>query len=184
MSPAAGPRVVAVASDDGHRFSKQPRASVTLVAGLGVEGDAHRGATVKHRSRVRRAPQEPNLRQVHLVHAELLEELAQHGFGVAPGSIGENVLTRGVDLLGLPVGTRLRLGADAVVEVTGLRNPCRQLDRFQPGLMAAVLDRDEDGHVVRRAGIMSVVVDGGVVAPGDPVAVQLPAGAHRPLQPV
>ncbi len=176
--------VEAVSSDDAHRFSKQPRTSVTLVAGLGIEGDAHRGATVKHRSRVRRAPQEPNLRQVHLVHAELLDELVEQGFRVGPGSIGENVITRGVDLLSLPVGTRLRLGADAVVEVTGLRNPCRQLDRFQRGLMAAVLDRDEDGSVVRKAGIMSVVVDGGVVTPGDPIEVTLPAGGRRPLEPV
>jgi MOSC domain-containing protein YiiM len=177
-----GQTVEAVCSDDAHRFSKPPRHQITLVAGVGVEGDAHAGTTVKHRSRVRRAPQEPNLRQVHLVHGELLDELVERGFSVGPGSIGENVLTRGVDLLALPTGTRLRLGPDAVVEVTGLRNPCWQLDRYQRGLMAAVLDREEDGRLVRKAGVMSVVIAGGAVAPGDPVEVALPAGVHRRLE--
>lgn len=171
--------VEAVSTDDVHRFSKHPRAAITLVAGFGIEGDAHAGATVQHRSRVRELP---NLRQVHLVHAELLDELLEQGFGVGPGSIGENVLTRGLDVLALPTGTRLQLGGEAVVEVTGLRNPCRQLDRFSKGLMAAVLDRDDDGHLVRKSGIMSVVLTGGVVRPGDPIGVRLPAGDHRPLE--
>ena len=174
--------VEAVASDDTHRFSKPLRATVTLVAGLGIAGDAHSGATVQHRSR--KSKPEPNLRQVHLVHVELLDVLADRGFQVGPGSIGENVLTRGVDLLALPTGTRLQLGGQAVVEVTGLRHPCRQLDRYQKGLMAAVLDRDEDGRLLRKAGVMSVVVAGGVVRPGDPIEVRLPAGEHRPLEPV
>ena len=152
--------------------------------GLGVEGDAHQGATVKHRSRVARDPTQPNLRQVHLIHAELHEELRAAGFTVSAGQMGENVTTRGVDLLGLPAGARLHLGDAAVVEVTGLRNPCAQLDRIQPGLMAATLDRDEHGNLVRKAGIMGVVVAGGEVRPGDPIRVELPPQPHRPLAPV
>jgi len=173
--------VEAVAADDAHRFSKRRRPTISLVAGIGVEGDVHAGVTVQHRSRAKRPPQ-PNLRQVHLVPAELLDELVERGFGVSPGAIGENVLTRGVDLLSLPTGTRLLLGGEAVVEVTGLRNPCRQLDRLQQGLMAAVLDRDDQGRLIRRAGAMSVVVAGGVVRPGDPVGVRLPVGERRPLE--
>lgn len=176
--------VVSVASRSGHSFSKTPRMWITLVAGLGVEGDAHAGVTVKHRSRVARDPMQPNLRQVHLIHAELLEELAGKGFRVGPGDIGENVLTRGVDLLGLPRGARLRLGEAAVVEVTGLRNPCAQLDRFQQGLMAATLDRDAAGGLVRKAGVMAVVLAGGDVRPGDGVTVELPAVPYRALGPV
>jgi MOSC domain-containing protein YiiM len=175
------PVVETVSTDDAHRFSKRPRTAITLVAGLGIDGDAHAGVTVQHRSRVSRPPL-PNLRQVHLVHAELLDELVERGFRVGPGSIGENVLTRGLDVLALPTGTRLHLGGDAVVEVTGLRNPCRQLDRFQKGLMAAVLDRDDDGELVRKSGIMSVVLTGGVVRPGDAIGVRLPEGEHRPLE--
>jgi MOSC domain-containing protein YiiM len=156
-----------------------------LLEGLGVEGDAHAGVTVKHRSRVRRDPTAPNLRQVHLVHGELHDELRAAGFDVGPGDMGENVTTRGVDLLGLPAGTLLRLGSGgAVVEVTGLRNPCVQLDGFADGLMRAVLDRDADGGLVRKAGVMGVVRAGGAVRPGDGIAVELPAGPHQPLQPV
>jgi MOSC domain-containing protein YiiM len=176
--------VEAVGSNGAHTFSKATRPAIRLVAGLGVEGDAHAGVTVKHRSRVARDPDQPNLRQVHLVHAELHEELAGLGFRVEPGDIGENVTTRGIDLLALPVGTRLRLGADAVVEVTGLRNPCRQLDAFQPGLMAATLGRAPDGSVIRKAGVMGVVLVGGEVRPGDAVEVTLPEPPHRPLVPV
>jgi MOSC domain-containing protein YiiM len=177
--------VEAVSRSSGHTFTKPTQPEIVLVAGLGVEGDAHAGVTVKHRSRVRRDPSQPNLRQVHLVHAELFDELRTAGFDLVPGLIGENVTTRGVDLLGLPTGTVLRLGdAGAAVEVTGLRNPCTQLDGCRPGLMRAVLDRDADGGLVRRAGIMGVVVAGGAVRPGDTVAVELPAGPHRRLEPV
>ena len=176
--------VVAVARDAQHRFSKLSEPSVTLIAGVGVDGDAHAGATVRHRSRLKATPKAPNLRQVHLVAGELLDELNQQGFDVRPGDIGENITTRGVDLLALPTGTRLRLGADAVVEVTGLRNPCVQLDRFQDGLRAAVLDRDDDGNLIRRAGVMSIVISGGDVRPGDEIAVELPAPPHHSLQPV
>jgi MOSC domain-containing protein YiiM len=149
---------------------------------VGVEGDAHAGEKVRHRSRVAADPTQPNLRQVHLIHAELHDELRAAGFDVAAGQMGENVTTRGVDLLALPVGTLLRLGDQAVVELTGLRNPCRQLDGFRSGLMAAVLGRDEAGRLVRKAGVMAVVLAGGVVRPGDAVAVELPPQPHRPLE--
>jgi MOSC domain-containing protein YiiM len=175
--------VTAVSRSATHTLVKPNQDSIRLSAGLGVDGDAHQGATVKHRSRVARDPTQPNLRQVHLIHAELHEELRAAGFAVAPGQMGENITTRGVDLLHLPVGARLRLGA-AVVEVTGLRNPCAQLDRIQSGLMAATLARDESGNLVRKAGIMAIVISGGEVRPGDPIRVELPPEPHRPLPPV
>jgi MOSC domain-containing protein YiiM len=173
--------VIAVNRNAAHTMSKPNHASIRLIAGLGVEGDAHLGETVKHRSRVARDPTQPNLRQVHLIHSELHDELRARGFDLAPGEMGENVTTRGIDLLGLPVGTRLRLGDEAVVEVTGLRNPCRQLDALREGLMQATLARDADGGLVRKAGIMTVVVAAGEVRAGDAIGVELPAGPHRPL---
>jgi MOSC domain-containing protein YiiM len=178
------PCVVAVHRSERHTLTKPSRLFIRLLAGLGVEGDAHQGATVKHRSRVARDPAQPNLRQIHLIAEELHHELRATGFDVGPGDMGENITTRGVDLLALPTGTRLSIGEDAVVEVTGLRNPCKQLDRLGPGLMAAVLDRDPDGGLVRRAGVMGVVVEGGEVRPGDPIVVELPPGPARPLRPV
>jgi len=174
--------VEAVSSSPVHAFSKGRARSVWLLAGLGVEGDAHAGVTVQHRSRVAQDPTQPNLRQVHLIHAELLEELRTAGLDVHAGQMGENVTTRGLDLLGLPVGARLHLGASALLEVTGLRNPCAQIEAFRPGLLAAVLGRDEDGELVRKAGIMAVVLVGGEVRPGDLVRVVLPPLPHRPLQ--
>lgn len=183
MSPPDG-TVVSVNRDGVHAFSKPPAATIRLLAGLGVEGDAHAGVTVQHRSHVARDPLKPNYRQVHLIHAELHSELAAQGFTVRPGELGENVTTRGIDLLGLPVGTRLRLGADAVVEVTGLRNPCRQIDGLADGLMAATLGRDADGAVVRKSGVMAVVRTGGEVRPGDPIHVELPDLPHSALAPV
>jgi MOSC domain-containing protein YiiM len=176
--------VTAVSLNAGHHFSKPNVLSIRLLTGLGVDGDAHAGVTVKHRSRVRRDPSQPNLRQVHLVHSELFDELRGKGFTVTPGDIGENVTTRGIDLLALPTGTRLRLGDAATVEITGLRNPCIQLDNFQKGLMAATLDKDSDGNLIRKAGVMGVVLVGGEIRPGDAIAVEFPAGEHRPLQPV
>ncbi|MPY67240.1 MOSC domain-containing protein [Deinococcus sp. SDU3-2] len=176
------PRVEAVSLSPEHGFSKAPQPEVRLLAGLGVEGDAHAGHTVKHRSRVAQNPDQPNLRQIHLIHAELLEELAWQGFTVRPGDLGENLLTRSLDLLGLPTGTRLHLGGEAVVEVTGLRNPCGQIDAFQPGLLAAVLGRDEHGGLVRKAGVMGVVLTGGVVRPGDVVRAELPPEPHQRLE--
>ena len=176
--------VAAVSLRAGHHFSKTPSLGIRLLRGLGVAGDAHMGETVKHRSRVRKDPMQPNLRQVHLIHAELFDELRAKGFAVKPGELGENITTSGVDLLVLPTGTRLHLGASAVVEITGLRNPCIQIDNFQKGLMAATLDKDADGNPVRKAGIMSIVIAEGDVRPGDAVGVELPATPHRPLLPV
>jgi MOSC domain-containing protein YiiM len=174
--------VMAVSRNMKHGFSKPNQECIRLLSGLGVEGDAHLGRSVKHRSRVARDPGQPNLRQVHLIHAELHDELRSAGFAVSAGEMGENVTTRGLDLLRLPAGTRLHLGASAVVEVTGLRNPCVQLDRFLPGLMAAVLGRDQHGKLVRKAGIMSIVLAGGEVWPGDPIEVELPPQPHRSLE--
>ena len=176
--------VAAVSRSAKHTLVKFNEKSIRLLPGLGVDGDAHQGATVQHRSRVARDPAQPNLRQVHLIHAELHEELRAAGFTVSAGQMGENITTQGVDLLGLPAGARLCLGGMAVVEVTGLRNPCAQLDRIQPGLMAAILGRDEHGNLVRKAGIMGVVVASGEVGPGDPIRVELPPQPHRPLAPV
>jgi MOSC domain-containing protein YiiM len=165
-------------------MAKAPRDGIRLIAGLGVEDDAHMGETVKHRSRVRRDPTQPNLRQVHLIHSELHDELRAAGFEVGEGQMGENVTTRGIDLLALPVGTRLRLGAEAVVEVTGLRNPCQQLDGIQQGMMEATLDRDAHGNLVRKAGIMGIVLVGGEILPGDPIEAELPAEPYTVLQAV
>lgn len=177
-------RVEAVSTGTRHGIGKENGDAIRLVAGLGVEGDVHAGATVKHRSRVRKDPTQPNLRQVHLIHTELHEELARQGFEVGPGQMGENVTTSGIELLALPKGTRLRLGSQAVVEITGLRNPCTQLDGIAPGLMKATLDRDADGELVHKAGVMGVVLEGGEVRPGDPIAVELPAEPHVRLAPV
>ena len=180
MTPGV-PRVVAVAALRQHRFSKQTAPVIRLVEDLGVEGDAHLGVTDQHRSHARRDPTRPNLRQVHLLPGELLDELLATGHRVLPGALGENVTTYGIDLPTLPVDTLLLLGQTAEVRVTGLRNPCRQIDTFRPGLLGRVLARDADGSVVRRAGIMGVVRRGGEVRPGDPVTVVLPDGPHRPL---
>jgi MOSC domain-containing protein YiiM len=173
--------VAAVSAGPAHGVRKPGVPAITLVEGLGVAGDAHLGATVQHRSRVARDPTQPNLRQVHLIAEELHIQLRGGGLHVSPGDMGENVTTRGIELIALPAGTRLRLGAQAVVEVTGLRNPCVQLDGIQPGLMAATLDRDEHGGLVRKAGVMAVVVAGGGVRPGDEIAVGLPDGIRAPL---
>jgi MOSC domain-containing protein YiiM len=174
--------VQAVAASPTHGFSKTLLPRIRLIAGLGVEGDAHAGVTVKHRSRVARDPTQPNLRQLHLIAEETLAELVGAGFQVAPGDLGENVTTRGIDLLALPRGARLRLGQDAVAELTGLRNPCYQLDDFQPGLMRALIGRDADGAVLLKAGVMALVIAGGAVTPGDVIALELPVGPHERLQ--
>lgn len=174
--------VTAVSASSSHGFSKKNRLWIRLLAGLGVEGDAHSGRTVKHRSRVARDPSQPNLRQVHLMHAELHDELEAAGFAVSAGQMGENITTRGIDLLALPTGTRLHIGETAVIEVTGLRNPCVQIDRFQRGLMQAVLDKDEKGNLVRKAGVMGIVLSDGDVQPGDPIRTVLPLGPLRALE--
>jgi MOSC domain-containing protein YiiM len=176
--------ILAVSRSATHSLSKGGQLAIQLVAGLGVADDAHAGVTVQHRSRVARDPSQPNLRQVHLIHAELHEELHARGFTVTAGQMGENITTRGIDLLGLPTGTRLRLGDEAIIEITGLRNPCKQLETIQSGLMAAVLDRDTIGALIRKAGVMAIVLVGGMVHPGDDIAVELPPPPHTPLQPV
>ncbi|MBC7940270.1 MAG: MOSC domain-containing protein [Chitinophagaceae bacterium] len=180
--PAA--RVLAVHLSGSHSFGKRPVESIRLLAGLGVEGDAHSGTTVKHRSRVRRDPSQPNLRQVHLLHGELLDDLVVRGFSVPHGAVGENITTAGVALLALPTDTELHIGASAVLRVTGLRNPCHQLDDFQAGLMSAMLERTPDGRLLRKAGVMAVVLQGGRVAPGHDIRVRLPPPPHRALVPV
>ncbi|EYS97193.1 molybdenum cofactor biosysynthesis protein [Cupriavidus sp. SK-4] len=174
--------VLAVACAATHDFSKQLRNEIRLLAGLGIGGDAHAGQTVKHRSRVRVDPTQPNLRQVHLIGTELHAELHRAGFDIGPADLGENITTQGLDLHALPVGTRLQLGASAMVELTGLRNPCGQIEAFRPGLLAQVLGRAEDGTLVRKAGVMGVVVTGGVVRPGDAISVSLPPPPHRVLE--
>jgi MOSC domain-containing protein YiiM len=175
-------QVVAVARDGEHRFSKTIADALRVVAGLGIEGDAHQGVTVKHRSRVAADPTQPNLRQVHLIHSELFEELSAKGFTVGPGDLGENVTTAGLDLLTLPQATLLRFGGGVVLQVTGLRNPCAQIERFQPGLLAAVLDRGPDRQVIRKAGIMTIVRTGGTICAGDPIEAELPPPPHLRLE--
>lgn len=176
--------VVAVHAKAVHRFSKDAWPVIELIAGQGVRGDAHCGVTVKHRSRVARDPNQPNLRQVHLLHEELWCGGKAAGFGLQPGQLGENITTRGIDLLALGTGTCLRIGGQAIVQVTGLRNPCAQIESFRPGLLAAVLDRAADGSLLRLAGVMAVVVQGGAVRPGDAVEVVRTAHRHHPLEPV
>ncbi|MEU9130809.1 MOSC domain-containing protein [Kitasatospora sp. NPDC048540] len=176
-----GGTVTAVSSNSEYSFTKPNRAGIMLLAGLGVEGDVHAGVTVRHRSRVAQDPTQPNLRQVHLIHEELFAEVGEEGFSVSPGELGENITTSGIDLLGLPVGTLLHLGDEAIVAVTGLRNPCLQIDVFKDGLLKRLVGRDEAGTIVRKAGIMGVVREGGVVRPGDTITVELPDQPHRPL---
>lgn len=167
-------QVVAVAMHGSHRFSKQIVPEILIVEGLGVDGDAHQGATVKHRSRVKADPTQPNLRQVHLIHSELFDEVAAQGFRVGPADLGENITTKGIDLLGLPRGAHLMVGEEVPLEVTGLRNPCAQIDNWQKGLLSAVLDRGPSGELIRKSGIMSVVLKGGRVRAGDRIVVELP----------
>ncbi|MDR3599061.1 MAG: MOSC domain-containing protein [Desulfosporosinus sp.] len=174
--------VLSVSRSASHTFSKQTVEAIKLIVGLGVEGDAHMGDTVKHRSRVAQNPNQPNLRQVHLIHTELFDELRDSGFHIEPGQMGENITTCGIDLLGLPTGTKLYIGEAVAIEITGLRNPCNQIDNFKPGLLSGVLDRDEQGNLVRKAGVMGIVLSGGEVRIGDSIHVKLPTEPHRPLE--
>jgi MOSC domain len=178
------PEVIAVSARKGHRLSKDAQLSIRLIVGKGVAGDAHCGITVKHRSRVAKDPLQPNLRQVHLIHSELFDELLVKGFVVAPSELGENITTCGVDLLGLSTGTQLAIGADALIEITGLRNPCSQLNGHTPGLMAALIERAPDGSLVRKCGVMGIVIAGGEVHPGDTIAIHSTHTKCGPLQPV
>ncbi len=180
----AGPKVISVSARDGHGLGKTIAASIQLIAGEGVDGDAHRGVTVKHRSRVAQNPDQPNLRQVHLVHAELLAELNAQGFAVASGELGENILTEGIALLDLSTGTRLRFPSGAMIMLTGLRNPCHQLNEHSPGLMNALLDHAPDGTLIRKGGVMGVIERGGIVRMGDAIMVIAPEVPPVSLQPV
>jgi MOSC domain-containing protein YiiM len=173
--------VIALAKAPDHGFSKRAAGEIRIIAGLGVEGDAHQGAKVKHLSRVAADPSQPNLRQVHLIHAELFDELSAKGFNLTHAQLGENITTRGIDLLGLPRGTLLRLGTEVVLEVTGLRNPCAQIENFRKGLLAAVLDRGAHGEIVRKTGIMAIALTGGTIRIGDPITAEFPPPPHLPL---
>ena len=176
------PIVIAVSRSAQHTFSKPNQAVIDLIKGFGVEGDAHAGKKVKHRYLVEKDPKKPNLRQVHLIQAELLDELNAKGFSVDPGQLGENITTRGVDLLALPTGTKMQMGGEAVIELTALRNPCFQIDNFQKGVLKAVLDRDEEGNLIRKTGVMGIVLAGGAIRPGDPIKIDLPAEPHQRLE--
>lgn len=176
--------VTAVSKSAGHTFSKPNCPVIELRTGIGVTGDAHAGATVQHVSRLAKHDHEPNLRQIHLIHAELHDELNAAGFSITPGQMGENITTRGIELLNLPRGARLHFSGGPIVEVTGLRSPCSQLDDFQKGLTAAVLDRDADGNLIRKSGVMGIVVTGGEIKPGDSIELVLPDTPHQPLIPV
>lgn len=176
--------VLAVAQDDRHRFSKSPVPNIEIVAGLGVAGDAHAGVTVQHRSRVAADPSQPNLRQVHLIHGELLDQLATEGFAVRSGQLGENITTRGIPLLDMPRGTLLHIGTSVLLEVTGLRNPCNQIEAFCPGLLTRLARKRADGTIERLAGIMCIAHTGGMVQPGDAIIAELPTEPHEALEPV
>ena len=174
--------VQAVSLNEAHGFSKQNQDRIRLLKGLGVEGDAHMGETVQHLSRIAQNPNQPNLRQVHLIASELFEMLADKGYGLSAGDLGENILTTGLDLISLPVGTKLYIGDNAVIELTGLRNPCKQIDDFQEGLMGELVFKDAEGTIVRQAGVMSVVDQTGWVAPGDTIRVELPPEPHLKME--
>jgi MOSC domain-containing protein YiiM len=176
------PVVMAVSCSAQHTFSKPNQPFINLIEGVGIEGDAHAGKRVKHRYLVNIDASKPNLRQVHLIQTELLDDLNANGFSVGPGQLGENITTRGFDLLALPTGTKLKIGAEAVIKLTALRNPCHQIDNFQKGMLKAVLDRDDDGNVIRKAGVMGIVLVGGEIRPNDPIMINLPPEPHHRLE--
>jgi hypothetical protein len=174
--------VKAVSKSSSHTFNKYNCEKINLVKGLGIEGDAHSGKTVKHRSRVARDPLQPNLRQVHLIHAELFEELAENGFDVTAGQLGENITTFDIDLLNLPKNTILKIGQNSEIIITGLRNPCIQIDSIQKGLMKAMLYRDEDGNLMRKSGVMGIVLKGGEIKVGDKIEIKMPKDSFQKLE--
>ena len=180
--PGDRPSVVAVSTDARHRFSKKPCERITLLKGIGVRGDAHSGATVQHLSRVAQDPHQPNLRQIHLLQREFFDEASEAGYELAPGELGENVLTQGLDLLALPRDSLLHIGNRAVIRVTGLRNPCAQIDTFRKGLLKIAAGHDVNGRLVRKVGVMGVVMSGGEIRPGDTIGVELPALPHLALE--
>ena len=177
------PTVIAVASDKKHNIVKPIRESITLIAEWGIEGDAHAGKTVQHRYDKRRNPDAPNLRQVHLMHAELLDRLAELGMTVQPGQMGENITTRGIDLLNLPRGTQLKIG-EALIEITGLRNPCKYLNQIAPGLMKACVAKHDDGALFPQSGVMGIIRSGGDIRAGDTIQIVTPPEPHDRLKPV
>lgn len=174
--------VIAVASDKAHNFSKPTQPAINLIAGFGVEGDAHGGATVQHLSDKKKNPEAPNLRQVHLMHAELFDELAEQGITVLAGQMGENIVTRGIDLLSLSEGTEFHFPSGAIIQITGLRSPCKKLNTIHPDLLKAVVEKRADGSVNKKTGVMSVVLTGGKVCEGDEIKVVTPQGEHKPLE--
>ena len=176
-------KVLALSKSAAHTLIKEGQNSLTLLTGLGIEGDAHLGVSVKHRSRVRKDPSAPNLRQVHLIHSELHHELRKKGFKISSGEMGENITTKGIDLLALPENSRLKMGG-TVIRITGLRNPCHQLETLQDGLMNAVLDKGKNGELIRKAGVMGVVLKGGNINVGDEIEVVYPDGELKKLNPV
>jgi MOSC domain-containing protein YiiM len=178
IEPTIEGKVVAVCAAPKHRFSKTPCLSIALVAGLGVEGDAHFGSLVRHRYLARRNPRAPNIRQVHLIPVELFDELQAVGYDVAPGDLGENIVTAGLDLESLPLDTELRI-CSAAVRLTGLRTPCVLIDRFSAGLKTRLV-ADGPGPPFR-AGVMGVVTVGGVVLPGDRIRTVFPAAPRLEL---
>ena len=174
--------VIAVSSSETHSFSKPNQDVINLIEGIGVEGDAHSGKTVKHRFLVKKDALRPNIRQVHLIHNELLDELNANGFSVNPGQLGENITSRGIDLLALPTGTILNIGYEVVIELTAFRNPCKQIDEFQEGMLKAVLYKDDEGNLVRKTGVIGIVRSGGEVRPGDTILFNLPPKPHQQLE--
>jgi MOSC domain-containing protein YiiM len=178
------PQVTSVSLNPLHTFSKRPVPEIRILAHHGVEGDAHAGEKVQHLYRVRKNPNAPNLCQVHLIAEEFLEELRTQNFPIEPGQLGENIIVRSLDLCSLSVGATLRLGSDALIEITGLRDPCNQLNTLRPGLMKACLARSLDGTLIRKAGVMAIALVSGSVRPGDPIHLTLPPHPHRPMGPV
>lgn len=174
--------VVSLSTSPTHSMSKKKVTQVELIKGIGISGDAHAGKKVKHRSRVRQNPDQPNLRQVHLIHSELFEELSTKGFMIKAGEMGENITTKGIDLLALSKGCILSIGSDVKVEITGLRNPCDQLNGLQEGLLNAVLDKDGNGKLIRKAGIMGVVLTSGIVKNGDKIIEFYQPEKHQALE--
>jgi len=177
------PKVVAVACDKAHNIVKPLQDKITLIAGLGVKGDAHAGKTVQHRYDKARTPDTPNLRQVHLIQSELFDDVAELGMVVEPGQMGENITTRGIDVLALSRGTQLQIG-EALIEVTGLRNPCKYLNQIAPGLLKACIGKWEDGTILPKTGIMGVVINGGDIKPGDDIHIMATDRPYERLKPV
>jgi len=175
-------KVHSLSSSAQHSFSKHTTHQVEVIKGIGIKGDAHAGVKVKHRSRVAKDPNQPNLRQIHLIHLELLKELVAKGYTVNPGDLGENITTEGISILNLPKDTILKIGENVAIQITGLRNPCHQIDKFQKGLLKEVVGKNDAGDIIRMAGIMAIVLEGGMIKVNDEILVELPALPHQKLE--